>query len=106
MTKGDILLVTFPFTDLSGTKLRPAVVLNETTQDVTVAFITSQIDWNEPTDLFLQPSEKNGLKKASLIRTNKIATLSLKLVAGLLGKLSQLEISELDKRLKIIFQLE
>jgi hypothetical protein len=30
MTKGDIVLITFPFTDLSGTKLRPAVILIET----------------------------------------------------------------------------
>jgi hypothetical protein len=27
MTKGDIVLITFPFTDLSGKKLRPAVVI-------------------------------------------------------------------------------
>ncbi len=27
MAKGDIVLVTFPFTDLSGSKLRPAVII-------------------------------------------------------------------------------
>jgi mRNA interferase MazF len=36
MAKGDILLITFPFTDLTGSKLRPAVVLAETTLDITV----------------------------------------------------------------------
>lgn len=30
MAKGDIVLITFPFTDLSGTKLRLAVVLADT----------------------------------------------------------------------------
>jgi mRNA interferase MazF len=36
MSKGDIVLITFPFTDLSGNKLRPAVVLSNTNLDLTV----------------------------------------------------------------------
>ncbi len=31
MVKGDIVLITFPFTDLSGSKLRPAVILVDLT---------------------------------------------------------------------------
>ena len=42
MTKGDIILITFPFTDLSGSKLRPALVLADRSFDVTVCFITTQ----------------------------------------------------------------
>ena len=41
MAKGDIVLITFPFTDLSGSKLRPAVILAETISDITVCFITT-----------------------------------------------------------------
>ena len=53
MAKGDIVLITFPFTDLSGSKLRPAVILAETTLDLTVCFITTQLQWQEATDVQL-----------------------------------------------------
>lgn len=39
MPKSDIVLITFPFTNLSGSKLRPAVILVETELDITVSFI-------------------------------------------------------------------
>ena len=95
MTKGEIVLIVFPFTDLSSTKLRPAVVLINSTFDLTVCFITSQLQWQESTDVQLSPNFDNGLKKQSLIRTSKIATLDKSMAKGLLGKLSQIEIGEL-----------
>ena len=88
MAKGDIVLITFPFTNLSGNKLRPAVVLVDTNLDLTVCFITSQTVWQEPADVLLAPSGTNGLRKKSLIRTSKIATLDKSLAKGLLGRLS------------------
>ena len=105
MAKGNIVLITFPFTDLSGTKLRPAVVLADTSLDLTVCFITSQTGWEESTDVLLSPSSSNGLRKPSLIRTSKIATLDRSLAKGLLGKLSTAELSNLDIKLKILLQL-
>ena len=47
MPKGDIVLINFPFTDLSGSKLRPAVILADTALDFTVCFITTQLQWEE-----------------------------------------------------------
>ncbi|MCE6988042.1 type II toxin-antitoxin system PemK/MazF family toxin [Dyadobacter sp. CY323] len=105
MAKGDIVLITFPFTDLSGSKLRPAVILAETRLDLTVCFITSQTSFQEPTDVQLTPGAASGLRKKSLIRTSKIATLDKLLAKGLLGKLSELETNDLNSRLKILFQL-
>jgi len=99
------VLITFPFTDLSGSKLRPAVALAETTLDFTVCFITTQNQWQEPTDILLLPTPANGLRTQSLIRTNKIATLDKVLAKGLLGRLSATEITELNNKLKILFQI-
>lgn len=105
MAKGDIVLITFPFTNLSGSKLRPAIVLADTALDLTVCFITTQINWQEPTDILLTPSSGNGLRKQSLIRTSKIATLDRVLAKGLLGKLEIDELNRLNEKLKILLQL-
>jgi len=105
MIKGDIVLISFPFTDLSGSKLRPAVILAASSLDLTVCFITSQLQWQDPTDILLRPSEINGLKKPSLIRTSKIATLDRDLAKGLLGRFESHEINEMNVKLKILLQL-
>jgi mRNA interferase MazF len=104
MPKGDIVLITFPFTDLSGTKLRPAVILIDSTEDITVCFITSQTQWQENNDLLIKPTNSNGLRKTSLIRINKIATLDKSLAKGLLGKLDSLETTSLNS-LKLALQI-
>jgi mRNA interferase MazF len=68
MKKGDLILIPFPFTDLIGNKNRPALVLVAGKMDVTVVFISTQLKWKEKTDILLQPTKDNGLKKESLIR--------------------------------------
>jgi len=105
MAKGDIVLITFPFTDLSGNKLRPAVILAETNLDVTVCFITTQTEWRESSDIIINPSLTNGLRKISLIRVGKIATIEKSLIKGLMGRLTSNELLELDSKLKFVFQI-
>ncbi|MCX6351839.1 MAG: type II toxin-antitoxin system PemK/MazF family toxin [Bacteroidetes bacterium] len=105
MSKGDIVFIPFPFTDLSGNKIRPALVLAETELDVTVAFISTQFQWKEKTDIVLQPNPKNGLKKESLIRLAKLATIDKDLVIGLLGEIDISTINTVNNNLKIVFQL-
>lgn len=105
MPKDNIVLIPFPFTDLSGNKLRPALILAENNLDVTVRFMTSQLQWQEPTDILLQPASQNGIKKASLVRLSKIATIDRSLIAGLTGSINSAQIIELNLKLKLIFQL-
>jgi mRNA interferase MazF len=106
MAKGDIVLITFPFTDLSGTKLRPSVILSEGIQDITVCFITTQTEWQEATDILLTPTNTNGLRKLSILKVGKIATLEKSLVKGILGRLTANEISALNEKINLLFQLK
>lgn len=105
MKKGNIILIPFPFTDLKGSKIRPAVVLNVSGLDVTICFITSELRWKTEHDIVVFPSADNGLKIPSLIRIGKIATIDTSLALGILGELSNNEIAELDNGLKKMFQL-
>lgn len=105
MNKGDIILIPFSFTNLKGTKRRPAVILYAGNLDVIVAFITSNLNWKEETDLEIFPEISNGLKKPSLVRTDKIATLEAGMVIGKIGAIRDTQLRELDKKLKLLFKI-
>lgn len=106
MKKGDIVLIPFPFTDLSGIKTRPALILAVGDFDVTVSFITTQVKWHESFDVKLEPTTENGLKRTSLIRVGKLATIDKELVIGKLGFLMEEELMQVDNNLMEIFNLK
>src|SRR5690606_17937190 len=105
MKKGDLVLIPFPFKDLTGAKNRPVLILISDEANVTVSFITTQLKWASDYDVDMQPSVKNGLKATSLIRLGKLATLDKNLVVGLLGELSEAEMEKVNQNLLRLFQL-
>ena len=111
MTKGDIVLIPFPFTNLSGSKIRPALILYVGEYDVTVSFISTKLHWKSEIDLVLIPNEENGLKKESLVKLSKIATLEKSLIlegklGNKLGNIRYNDFVELDKNLIKLFRIE
>ena len=102
MRKGVIVLVPFPFTDLSGQKVRPALVLYAGKgEDCIVAFITThpkgkKLSYAIP----LNPSPGNGLKVSSVVRVDKLATLQKKVVLGEIGEIEPEILGEVDLSLK------
>ena len=106
MKKGDIVLIPFPFTDLTGAKNRPALILINSDEDITVSFITTQLKWQENSDIRLEPSNQNGLKKTSLIRLSKITTIDKELVIGKLGQLTDTETEGVNQGLIDLFGLK
>jgi mRNA interferase MazF len=105
MKKGDIILLSFPFIDLKGKKIRPALVLVVSDLDVFVAFITTQVKWQNPYDILLEPSLVNGLKKTSLLRLSKITTIDKDLILGKLGELDSFDLQKINENLLKILDL-
>lgn len=105
MKKGDIVAVPFPFVDLTGAKLRPALVLIVALQTVTGAFITSQLKWQEEYDLIVPAADDNRLKVTSLLKLNKIVTLDKELISGKLGSPNTQQTQLVDQNLIQLFQL-
>ena len=105
MKKGDIILLSFPFTDLKGKKIRPALVLVVSDFDVIVAFITTQFKWQNSCDILLEPNDLNGLKKTSLVRVSKITTIDKDLILGKLGQLDSFDMQKINQNLLKILDL-
>ena len=105
MAKADIILIPFPFTDLSDTKIRPCLVLLEAEHDVTVAFISTQTVWNDEASILISPSSTNGLKKESLVRLNKLVTIDKNLILGKIGALDQNERQIINQKLRELFRI-
>lgn len=68
--RGDIILVQFPFTDLSSSKLRPALVISQHEDDLIILGIFSRIpDKEKDTCVIIDEKSCNfaltGLKKTS-----------------------------------------
>jgi len=112
LKKVDIVLVPFPFTDLSTSKLRPALVLytNQSHQDITLCFISSQgISTVQDDEFILNITDPNfnqtGLKTASKVRITRIVTLERQLITRKLGQMTIKQIEKLNKKMIQAFQL-
>ena len=84
---GTIVLTRFPFTDLSGDKRRPALVVsryNNRRLDLIVCFITS-VPRTGPDMAQIAATRGTGLKVPSVVRFDKVATLDRSVIAGKLG---------------------
>jgi mRNA interferase MazF len=105
MKKGDIVQAQFPYTDQQGSKRRPALVLAVEFPDVTVAFITGNVNLAQSYDVVIYPTALNRLGKPSLVRVLKIATLDRSQLHGRIGELTTAELQQVDKGLRRGFQL-
>lgn len=109
---GDVVLLPFPFTDLSTTKQRPAVVIssegfNSRHPDVVVLAITSQIPTalsQEEHRLSSEDQRLAGLPKPSIVKCSKLLTIDQRLIRKTLGRLPAPTLAQLKQRLLAILE--
>jgi mRNA interferase MazF len=99
-SKYDVVLVRYPFSDRSNSKVRPAVVVNNqhSSQDIIIIPLTSQISNLLSGEFILNDWREAGLNVASAVKRG-LYTLHEKLVVKTIGKLSERDCRELQTSL-------
>ena len=97
MNRGDVILVDFPFSDGSGSKIRPALIVqndrdNARLQNTVVAMITGNLAHAaEATQVLADPSSSSGsgsgLHGASVVKCNVLVTVLQSTILRRLGSL-------------------
>jgi mRNA interferase MazF len=89
--RGDLLLIPFPFTDLSATKRRPVLALTDPDRygDFIALPITSRPQAEDGLPITNANLVRGSLPAPSWIRTNRVVTLNVSLVVKTVGRVSE-----------------
>ena len=111
MKCGDVLLVNFPFTDASGSKLRPVLVVSidafNQGEDLVLVPISSVPDPGNPHVFSVQKTDPffagTGLRASSCVKWTKPFTISRRVVSRRLGALPSQQLSDVQAKLRSLF---
>ncbi len=105
LVKGDVVVLPFPFSDLSASKKRPAIVVAALTgDDLICCQITSEARFDEYAIVLNGNDFKEGsLQQTSLIRPNRIFTADKSIISYKAGMLNEKKITEVESGLVKIF---
>ena len=110
LQRGDVVLVSYPYSSGTGSKMRPAVVVqpdqnNQRLTNVILAPITTTTHrQKEPTQLLIDPGtivgRGSGLKHPSVVTCENLSVVAQSLVKRKLGKLPTTTMQGVDDCLK------
>jgi len=105
MKQGDIIIMPFPFTDLTKVKLRPALIISNdkynSKKNVIVICISTQPGIKNYSLLLKQENLKSGfLQKKSYIRFQNIFTIEKRLIKKVVATLNQLFLDKVKNQFK------
>jgi mRNA interferase MazF len=112
MKRGDVVEVAWPYSDLSGSKARPAVVvqadfLNSLIDDTILVKITGSHFGIPGTEVELDPAHEpgSGLSKICYASCNNILTRDQTMVGPVIGYLSDTVMQQIEGCLKVVMEI-
>lgn len=108
-SRGDVVLVGFVFSDETGEKRRPAVIISSdayqsSRKEAIIAAITSRVDRTLIGDYFIVDWQKAGLLFPS-VATAIVRTIKQSMVAKKLGTMPQSDMRAVENRLRDVLEL-
>jgi len=108
--RGDVVLVSFIFSDETGERRRPAVIVSsdayhQSRQEAIIAAITSRTDRILAGDHLISDWQGAGLLFPS-VATGIIRTIKQSMIARKLGSMPASDMRAIDSRLKLILGLQ
>ena len=108
---GDVVLIRFPFTDLSTAKLRPALVLATHGDDLTIVGIFSGSPQPPRKTWILLSTQdpafsQTGLKTNSVIKAERIAVIEQSILVRKLGSLPLSQMKDVKRAVKLALNLD
>ncbi len=104
MKTGDIVLIPFPFAELTNKKVRPAAVVCETKdvyKDLVLCAISSVVPPKlTENEILLVRDNQNGLRKNSVLKTDRIVTAKVGDVIARIGELSASDSEKFREKFK------
>ena len=112
MNRGDVVYVDWPFSDRTGSKVRPAVVvqadfLNTRISDTVLVLISRTHRAPGHTEVTIDPSIEtlSGLRYTSVVSCTNFMTIDKNLVQSKRGELSALAMQQIEAALKLALDL-
>jgi mRNA interferase MazF len=112
MNRGQVVRVSWPYSDFSGSKIRPAVVvqadfLNGLIDDTVLVQVTSTKHAIPGTEVELDPAieTSSGLTKVCYASCTNVLTLDQTLVLQIVGYLSAATMQQIEACLKTVLEI-
>ena len=117
VNRGEIVLVDFPYSNHTGSKIRPALVVqsdvwNQRLDDTILALITSspQRMTGAPTQYFIDTSTVEGqqtrLRFDSIVQCENLVTHDQRLILRIIGRLPDSAMQQIDACLKAALDIQ
>jgi mRNA interferase MazF len=107
MKRGEVVIVDFPFSDQSGSKRRPALVvqadsLNQRIRETILASISTTANGSIPTHVLIDPKREpnSGLNADCGVQYEKLLVVDQHFIKGIIGDLAEQTMRQIDECLK------